>query len=145
MYLNSRKQNNTSKIGDIKKLTAKFTESFLNGDNTNLSNKLMKSKYLSIQISKSTPEQDKKTREEALKNGLSMINFDACTNFLKGNGHIKPAESISYQKTDWSSELSGNSGSSNSVSYALYTANGTIINMSLCASTFTDIQVPLKN
>ncbi len=60
----------------------------------------MESEYLSIQVAKSTPENDKATREKAIKKGISLINFDACTKFLKDNGFIKPTESVSYFKTD---------------------------------------------
>ncbi len=36
----------------MKKLTTKFTESFLKGNNTNLKNLLMESLYVSVQVAK---------------------------------------------------------------------------------------------
>jgi len=115
-------------------------------------NLVIKNEFMTIQISSSDPANKAKNEEEAIKNGLSIIDFSNCENYLKDNGYIPKDEYIKYAKTDWNPAVSqksvnttSNASKSNSVTYNLYANNGTEIDMNLCANITTDVKMPIKN
>jgi len=100
-----------------------------------------------LSILLSNDENTSKDIEIAVKKNLTIINFQACEQYLKDNNLLKQNESISYSKIDWDStikkNINVNTTNSSSVSYSLYSSNGTEINKTLCAGINTEILIPI--
>ena len=120
-------------------------------NNTDKGNFLYQTNLLSIQISQSDPHSKIASDAQAISKNISMIDFSDCEIYLKKNGFLSPTEVITFSKTDWNPALktpfydNANLTKANSVSFVLYAANGTKINMDLCSNTTVDINIHLNN
>jgi len=85
--------------------------------------------------------------EIAIKNNLTIVNFQECEDYLKKQGYIAQNQTISYSKTDWNSALKAiqnvNTTNSTSVSFSLYASNGTEIDKLLCSHINTEFLIPI--
>ena len=134
----------------MKNLTNIFTDSLLKKNLANNESQSYYSKYINILVSKTDLNNIQKDTEIALSKQLALVNFSECENFLRDQGYINKTEVMSYTKTDWSGDLKDNSTntnntSSSSVSFSMYSSNGTLIDKSLCSNISTNIQLYVKD
>jgi len=131
-------------------LVNKFSDSLVADSVGSNETKLYQTDLISIQVAKSDTESHKQANEEAIAKNLSLINFTDCQTLLQNTGVIAKNDSLIFSKTDWNADLktsdtlNENSTKIDSVSYSLFSLKGVKIDMNLCKSTETNIQIQIK-
>jgi len=114
----------------------------------NTESKLYETKLLSILISNSNEINQYNDIKTAISNNQTIVNFNACETFLKTNGYLAKNETISYSKIDWDSLIKSNNTinttNTPSMSFDLYSNNGTQIDKNLCANIPTEVLIPIE-
>ena len=131
----------------MKNFTEIVTSALVKNNLNNTESKLYVTKLMSILISSSSESNKEKDINNAIKNNLTIIDFQECEDFLKTHGYLPKNEVISYSKNDWSAMLKSNQNEntteSGSMSFDLYSSNGTLINKNLCNNTKTKVLIPI--
>jgi len=138
--------NNSTLVNQFKNLTNDYTAKLVNTG----TNFLIQSKLLSIQVGRSDNQSMIVSEEDSINKKISIINFKECEQHLRNISYLKPTDVLTFVKTDWNPLLSTNTFDSNitkssGVTYKLFFANGTAVNMDLCNGTLTELKIYLNN
>ncbi len=112
---------------------------------------VMLSNHASVQLAEVNKENSESIKKEALQNKLSTVSFEKCEIHLKHEGLIPQTESLSFSKVDWNPDINTDEFSnadmekSSSVSFDIFTQNGTKIDIRLCQNITTEFNIFLKN
>jgi len=98
-----------------------------------------------VTISNFTEDKMRYINDYSLANKISLIDFDACIVYLREIGSLGNNETIQFKKIDWDSKLNIDNDKNNtnisSVSYSLFTSNGTKFDLNLCYLNKTSIEI----
>ena len=114
-------------------------------------NVVYNSKYFSIQLSSSSSNQKTTATQQALDNGVSVIDLSDCENSLRKRKIISDSQTLYYLKIDWNPQLQTTKTVTStpiaqavSVTFELITNDGKSIDSRYCNDILTTIQIPLS-
>jgi len=98
---------------------------------------------MKVIISNYTEDNVRNLTSFSLDNQLSLVNFDDCLYYLRQIGVVGKNETVIFKKTDWDSKLNMNHSNTNisSVTFSLFSSNGTKYDMNLCNANKTSVEI----